>query len=312
MIWLIGSGLMSVDYAKVLDAQDCTYQVIGRGSESAKAFTEKTGKPVICGGLAQHISMSSQMADAAIVSVGVAQLYETTKQLIKAGVKKILVEKPGSTTLAEIEELCQLSAKHSVAVYIAYNRRFYSSVQAAKELIQREGGVTSFHFEFTEWSHIIKHLQKPRDVLNKWFLANSTHVTDLAFFLGGKPKNISCYISGSLEWHDSSSVFSGAGVSTTGALFSYNANWESAGRWSLEVLTKKNKYIFQPVESLKVQKRGELSISDAEVDYKFDMEYKPGLYHQVKSFLDNDENSLCSLCEQAKLMSIYNQMAGYK
>ncbi|RBM33699.1 Gfo/Idh/MocA family protein [Vibrio tarriae] len=311
MIWLIGSGLMSIDYAKVLDAQGCDYQVIGRGNESAKSFTEKTGKAVICGGLAQHIDNTEAVAEAAIVSVGVAQLYETTKQLIEAGVKKILVEKPGATTLAEIEELRQTSEQYGVSVYIAYNRRFYSSVKAVKEMIKNDGGVTSFNFEFTEWSHIIESLNKPEEVLNKWFLANSTHVVDLAFFLGGKPNKISCYISGKLKWHESGSIFAGAGETTTGALFSYGSNWESAGRWRVEILTRENKYIFQPMESLKIQKRGDLAINNFDVDNQFDMDFKPGLYYQVEAFLNGDQDTLCSLKEQAALFAIYNKMAGY-
>ena len=52
--------------------------------------------------------------------------------------------------------------------------------------------------------------------------------------------------------------FSGAGISISGALFSYQANWQSAGRWSVEILTKKNRLILCPLEELKVQKRGVL------------------------------------------------------
>ena len=44
MIWLVGSGPMSVDYAKILDAQNRDYIVIGRGKASAEEFTNKTGK----------------------------------------------------------------------------------------------------------------------------------------------------------------------------------------------------------------------------------------------------------------------------
>lgn len=312
MIWLIGSGLMSIDYAKVLDAQGCDYQVIGRGSESAKSFTEKTGKAVICGGLAQHIANTEAVAEAAIVSVGVAQLYKTTKQLIEAGVKKILVEKPGATTLAEIEELRQLSEQYGSAVYIAYNRRFFSSVLEAQRLIEQEGGVTSFNFELTEWAHVIEKIDKPKEVLNKWFLANSTHVADLAFYLGGKPRDICCFVQGSLYWHQAGSVFSGAGMTEQGALFNYAANWESAGRWSVEVLTKENRYVFRPMEALQVQKRGTIPLVPVEVDDALDKEFKPGLFKQVEAFLDDDARLLCSLEEQCSLFPIYEKMAGYQ
>ncbi|MDN3614790.1 Gfo/Idh/MocA family oxidoreductase [Vibrio gallaecicus] len=245
MIWLIGSGLMSVDYAKVLEAQKHDYIVIGRGEASAEEFTNKTGKEVVQGGLNSFLDSKPELAETAIVSVGVAQLFETTLKLIESGVKQILVEKPGGMTLAEITTLQERSEELACKVYIAYNRRFFSSVLAAREKIAEEGGVTSFNFELTEWAHVIEKIDKPLDVLNKWFLANSTHVADLAFYLGGKPKELASFTQGSLEWHPSSSVFSGAGISEGGALFNYAANWESAGRWSVEVLTKENRYVFR-------------------------------------------------------------------
>ena len=132
-----------------------------------------------------------------------------------------------------------MSENANAKVFIAYNRRFYRAVSEAKRLIEGDGGVTSFNFEFTEWSHEIERLSKAPGVKEKWFLGNSTHVVDLAFFLGGKPSEISCYTQGGTDWHPTASLFSGAGVSEHGALFSYNANWESAGRWGVEVLTKK-------------------------------------------------------------------------
>lgn len=311
MIWLVGSGLMSIDYAKVLDAQGCDYQVIGRGSASAKSFTKKTGKAVVCGGLAHHIANTEVIAEAAIVSVGVAQLYETTKQLIEAGVKKILVEKPGAITLTEIEHLYILTIKYSAEVFIAYNRRFFSSVLEAQNLIELDGGVTSFNFEFTEWSHVIEKMDKSPSILERWFLGNSTHVADLAFYLGGKPREVSCFVDGSLSWHNAGAVFSGAGISETGALFNYSANWQSAGRWSVQIMTSKNRYYFCPLEQLQVQRKGSIVLDIVAVDDTLDREFKPGLYRQVKTFLSSDTSGLCSLMEQYRTFAIYEKIAGY-
>lgn len=311
MIWLIGSGLMSVDYAKVLEAQNHDYLVIGRGQSSAEEFTGKTGKEVIQGGLDKFLDSKPVLAESAIISVGVAQLYETTLMMIESGVKNILVEKPGGMTQAEMDKLYQCSLENACKVYIAYNRRFFSSVVKAQEMIELDGGVTSFNFELTEWSHIIGKLDKQTEVLNKWFLANSTHVADLAFFLGGKPDQISCFTSGSLDWHSSASIFAGAGITTNGALFNYGANWESAGRWSVEVLTKENRYIFRPMESLLIQKRGTIPHVPVEVDNQIDIDFKPGLYRQVESFLSGDSTYLCPISEQLALFPFYEKMAAY-
>lgn len=312
MIWLIGSGPMSVDYAKVLDGLNKEYTVIGRGQVSADKFSNQTGKRVVTGGLELFIKSGVSVPEAAIISVGVAQLYDTALKLIEIGVKNILVEKPVAVSYQQIEDLCARCDTHNCNIFVAYNRRFFSSVLEAKKRIEQEGGASSFNFELTEWAHVIEKLDKPVYELNKWFLTNSTHVADLAFFLGGKPKKLACFTTGSLEWHPDASIFAGSGISEIGALFNYAANWESAGRWSVEILTKEQRYIFRPMEQLQVQKRGQIAINPVEVDDSLDKEYKPGLYKQVEAFLKQDSEHLCSLSEHKIQFSFFEKMAGYE
>ena len=114
-------------------------------------------------------------------------------------------------------------------------------------MIADDGGVTSFNFEFTEWSHQIEKLDKPKGELEGG-MANSTHVVDLAFFLGGVPIEMNSYVKVALPWYSKAAAFAGAGISDKEVPFSYKANWMSAGRWSVEILTNENKYIFEPKE----------------------------------------------------------------
>ena len=83
----------------------------------------------------------------------------------------------------------KLAEANEANVYIAYNRRFYASVLEAKRRIDEDGGLSSFIFEFTEWSHSITNLDKTKFQLNNWFIGNSTHVIDAAFFLVANLKN---------------------------------------------------------------------------------------------------------------------------
>lgn len=310
-LWLIGAGSMAKDYDKALKGLGCNFTVIGRGEKSALNFTENTGTKVITGGLESVIAQSSEVPQFAIVATGVDVLASNCKALINAGVKNVLVEKPAGVNIEEITEVYNLSQKYNTKVYVAYNRRFFASVLKAKEIIAEDSGVSSFNFEFTEWAHIIENLKKGEGVLDNWFLANSTHVVDLAFFLGGKPQEISTYTSGSLEWHSRSSNFAGAGISKTGALFSYCANWEAPGRWAVEILTSAHRLYLKPMEKLDIQKKGSIAVEPVKIDDKLDIEYKPGLYRQVSAFLNSDETHLCSLDEHVENLSIYDNIAGY-
>lgn len=305
-ILLVGTGLMGVEYAKVLHSLNLSLIVVGRGEKSAINFKSATGITPITGGMKKWLK-NHKPPTTAIVAVNEEEAGKTTRLLIKNGVKKILAEKPGGLNDADIKLTLKFAKKFEAKVFIAYNRRFYASTIKAKEIIKKDGGILSLIFDFTEWSHIIKKLNTPPKVKKEWFLANSTHVIDLAFFLSGKPVKICSYKRGQLDWHPSGSIYSGAGITKSGALFSYHANWESAGRWNIEIMTPKSKLIFKPLEKLHVQKIGNTTIEEVSIDDELDNKFKPGIYREVQSFLGN-QNGLPSLEEQVESLEYYNKI----
>jgi len=307
-ILLVGCGYMGREYCRVLQALKADICVVGRGETSAKRFYEETGVMPYIGGISKFLSERGISLQRAIVATNVEELYETVKLLIDKGAKEILVEKPGAFTYEQIQELNALAKEHETDIFIAYNRRFYASVRKAKELINEDGGVSSFRFEFTEWIHKILSLGKDPSSLQQLFLGNSTHVVDLAFYLGGVPEEMCSYAKGSLDWCGKPGQYSGAGVTLTGATFSYYADWESAGRWSVEILTKKRKMILCPLEELRCQDRGSLSVEKMEIDDTLDQQFKPGLYLETKAFLDHDFNVLLPIQEHVRLCTLYRQI----
>ena len=305
---LIGAGPMAVDHSKVLDALNVEYTVIGRSKNSAMKFESATGHRVVQGGLAKYISSVDQVPNQAIVSVGVEELAESTKLLILKGVKYILLEKPAGLTIKEITDLSKVAKNYNATVYVAYNRRFFSSVLNAQKIIQEDGGVQNFTFEITEWGHTIEPLEKAPGVKENWFLGNTSHIVDLAFHLGGLPKSINCYTSGKLPWHNRSAIFAGSGESQNGALFSYQGNWGAPGRWSLDIITQRHRLIFKPLEKLQIQQLGSIAIEEILLDDKLDHNYKSGLYMQFKSFIQGANNNLCSLEEHVKNCLFYENL----
>lgn len=310
-IWIIGTGPMAQDYIKVLEGLNIEYTVIGRGESSASACRKLSSKEVVTGGLDNYLTSNPAVAEYAIVAVPVEELEACCISLMNYGTKHILVEKPAGVDATEIHTLNEQAKTLHVNLLLAYNRRFYASTLMAEKMIQEDGGVTSIHFEFTEWSHVIETLKKPEAIFQKWFLGNSTHVVDLAFHLAGAPEELSAYTKGSLSWHESASVFVGAGTTNKGALFSYHANWEAPGRWQVEVLTKKHRYIFKPMEELKIIKIGSVKEESVDIDYTLDKEFKPGLYKQTEAFLEKDFSKHCSISEQSDKIDNYYRMANY-
>ena len=181
----------------------------------------------------------------------------------------------------------------------------------ARKLISEDGGATSCIFEFTEWSHVIAPLVKGPGVKEAWFLANSTHVVDLAFHLCGSPKDWAAWQGGALDWHPAAARFSGSGITELDILFSYHADWDAPGRWGIEVLTRKNRFILRPMEQLQVMEKGSVSVKSLDLDDELDKKFKPGLYRQVQAFLAQDNNLFCTLDEQFQHSVFYDKMAGY-
>lgn len=312
-VWLIGCGAIGIAYAKVLTALGADYIVVGRGEENAMVFERETGQGVIRGGLEAFLQRQPSLPQAVIIAVNVDALASTAIQLINYGIKQLLIEKPGVCEYSEIVQLESLAKKENCVVRLAYNRRFYSSVFLAERIIADDGGVKSFHFEFTEWSHTIKNLPKPKAILENWFIANSSHVIDTAFFLGGRPNELSSFHMGGTDWHPSSSIFAGAGISDKGALFSYQANWEAPGRWAIEILTVKHRLYLKPMEKLFIQNLGSLDIQSVPaLDDELDTKFKPGFFQQTKAFLEGDFTRFCTIAEQKEnIYKFYVKMSGY-
>ena len=310
MNYIIGTGPMAQDYAEVLTALKKDFTVIGRGAHSAEKFTEKLGVRPFVGGLTVFLEAQKFKADdAVIIATGTENLMEVLKISLLSGAGKILIEKPAALSIEELLANSDFLKKHQNQVFVAYNRRFYASVVETIKLIEEDGGLENIHFEFTEWAHRIEPLEKAPGVKENWFFANSTHVVDLAFFLAGKPKDWCAYSKeGQLTWHEKTK-FVGAGITEHGVLFSYNSNWESAGRWAIELMTSKRRIYLKPLEGIQIQMKGSIQLENHDFDKALEEKFKPGLFEQVRHFLDQPE-ALKTLGEQFEDAAIYQKILG--
>lgn len=312
MIWIIGAGGMAREYAKVLKALDKEFICVGRGEKSAKEFEEATCVPAFVGGLDKYLEGKPALPEAVIVATVEKSHVPNCIALMKYGVKRIFCEKPGFLYPQELDEVAKVSKECGAEIYYAYNRRFFASTLAAEKVIKEDGGLLSFNFEFTEWGHVIATYNFPKETLDNWFFANSTHVVDLAFFIGGIPVEMTCLAKDEIDWHKPSN-FAGAGKTDKGALFNYQANWDAPGRWAVELLTSKHRIYLKPMEQLQMQDKGSVKVYPVEIDDHLDKEFKPGFYLETKAFLEGDTERLCSLGQQKMhVKNIYSRIISGK
>ena len=169
---MIGAGVMAHDYLKVLEGLEQEVIVIGRSEENCQKIRDIYSCEVVSGGIQKFLNTKPEIPQKVIVAVGIEALKDTTIKLLNYGITDILLEKPGVGYASEIDELSQVAKQKDARVLLAYNRRFYASVVKAMEIIKEDGGLSSFNFEFTEWSHMIGDLVKEEAEHQNWFLGN--------------------------------------------------------------------------------------------------------------------------------------------
>lgn len=307
-VLLVGAGGMAVAHAHALAALGITPRVFGRGEASAARFRGQTGIEAGTGLLADQISAERDLPATAVVAVNAHALAEVTETLMRAGVRRLLVEKPAALDLDELDRLRAASRETGATVHVAYNRRFMASVLRADDFIAEDGGILSVRFDFTEPAARIAGLGKPARELATWFYGNSTHVLDLALHFFGPPELLSATVAGqgAIDWHPSGAVYAGYGRGPGNRVLSWHANWLAPGRWGVEVMTSRRKLILQPLERLRVQEQGSFAEVEVELEDGDDRAFKPGVLKQLRAFLTGDRaERLQDLEAHARCVAFY-------
>lgn len=251
----------------------------------------------------------------AIVAVPVDRLAAVTAAVVGAGVKRVLVEKPAVLDVGSGEATLAAAAACGARLWVGYNRRFFASVLAAHDLIEKAGEpISSVRVDFTERSHQIEGLDHPAAVKARWVTVNSLHPIDLALHAVGLPDpgGFSACRSGSLAWHPAAAVMVGSGFTRTGVAFSYHANWTAPGGWSVEWLTASARYVFRPLEELRIERSGAPLAALERIPDDLDLRFKPGLHRQCREFLSEEPSPrLATYRDALQLVRLAAEIAGY-
>ena len=310
-VLIIGGGYMGKEYAHVLEQlgiNDVT--IVTKSPKQASDFSAKFDYTILDGGFEKQLS-SVGKKDLVIVAIPTELLISATKLAIKTGQTRILLEKPGSLFHKELFSLNEIIDQQKVR--IAYNRLLYPNFHKIKQLAENEGGITSCKFDFTEWTHKIPFDVYQENEYTLWGISNSLHVITMALELIGMPKEIVSFQFGKLDWHPSGSIFVGTGVSEENIPFSYHANWESSGRWMVEIMTKENSYRLMPLEEIHVCKKGTVEWKSVDFQVAF-QELKFGIAEQVVTMLDDeleDEIGMVTIEKAIEYNKIAEKIFGY-
>jgi predicted dehydrogenase len=274
---------MAREYLKVFGDRGLPVEVVGRDAGRAGEVGAAFGIPARGGGVESIGDLSGYAG--VVVATGVAELAAAATAAVDQGARALLVEKPGALYRRELEELA--ARAHGLPAWVAYNRRFFPSVEAARARVDADGGLLAATFEFTELAGRVLPVMGARPdaaaLLPRLGVVNSLHVIDLFLHLAGLPSDWWHTRGGGLEWHPAGSVFCGAGTTDAGVHFSYLATWGGAGRWGLELTTDRHRLVLRPLEQLRVQERDSFDVAAAALPRE-PAALKPGLGGVVDAF----------------------------
>ncbi len=236
---VIGSGEISKYHIEAMRASNFSLEAISGSlnSETAKKLSKIYN-------FKKYYASSRELAINSSKNLDVLLICCNTKNIVKyvklAGKKiKILCEKPVSYNLKELKKI-QISFPN---VRVAYNRRFYESVNFLKKKLKDEFLNHVTNIELPE--KILKSKKKYESILG-----NSVHIFDLMNYLFENPKMLN--ITNKLNKNKFFKNFHF--ISKKNNVVNLLCNWNSSSNFKIEVFFSGGKYLLKPIEVLSIFK----------------------------------------------------------
>jgi predicted dehydrogenase len=300
---VIGAGYMSEEHLKVF-SKHCEIKLCGIYSRT-KVNAIKLAKiydiPLVADSIDELYKITKP--DLVVICVPELQLWNVFVAATNYP-WKMLVEKPIGLSLHETEKFLELTEKQNSEVYIALNRRHYTSTKTLLERLKNSSGNRVVTVIDQEDLIEARKMGQPQEVMNRWMYANSIHIIDLfSIFCRGnfdEIQNFNTNLNGSSRFVSSTIRFD------SGDLGIYHGIWDAPGPWQVSVTTSDTRYELRPLEKLSIQEfpsRYSIDIQQSGTD----LDLKPGLLeqsHQSILMLKNQPHTLPSLKDLLKTVSL--------
>ena len=308
---VIGSGNISKYHIEALGASNFSLEAISGSlnSESAKKLFKIYNFKKYYTSSSELVFNSSKNLDALLICCNTDNIVKYIKL---AGKKiKILCEKPVSNDLKELKKI----QNSFTNVRVAYNRRFYDSVNFLKNNIKKEN-INNYFVNIELPEKILRSRNKYKRVLE-----NSVHIFDLMNFLFNNPEMT--FFTKKLNKNKNFKIFQF--VSKKKNIVNLICNWNSSSNFKIEIFFSGGKYLLQPIEVLSIFKGMKIIEPSLNIPIrtyvptkifqtKFDkkkLKFKPGFKLQAENFYNfvkGRKNNLANLRDAYNALSIASKV----
>lgn len=282
-IAFIGAGYMTTEHMKAFnDIQRVRLSgIFSRTRSKAESLAEKFEIRQVCDSI-EELFKTTQ-ADAVVISVPELETKKVCMDVFKYPWIS-LIEKPVGYNLEVAREILVNADNESRDVYVALNRRHYSSTNVVLNNLEKTSGKRLITIYDQEDAEAASAAGRSKLVVDNWMYANSIHVIDL-FNLFGRGEIVK--VEPLVHWDPENPFIVMAKLEfDSGDIGFYNAVWNAPGPWAVTVSTGEKRFEMRPLESAQYQNRGERKLSDFSLD-DWDNRFKPGLRKQAELFVDS-------------------------
>jgi len=191
----------------------------------------------------------------------------------------VLLEKPAGVDLADAEDIAN-AARPRGRVYVALNRRMYASTAAALDALRTNGQPRFVHVQDQQDQAAALAAGQPAEVVRNWMFANSVHVVDYLRLFG---RGVVTGVQRIVPYQpDNPGVVVAKVDFASGDAGLYEGIWNGPGPWAASISTPAERWELRPLESARVQKRGERRQQEMPAD-ELDQQFKPGFRRQAEA-----------------------------
>lgn len=279
--------------------QPCKIAIIGAGytaREHIKAFADVAGASIV--GIHSRTRSRAEALAAEYnikrVCSSVGELYEQTRaDLVVVTVVELsmntvsqacfefpwtaLLEKPAGYNLADAVEIEVAAREKNRSVFVALNRRFYSSTRAALGGLTDEPRFIKVQDQEDQMAALAA--GQPELVVKNWMYANSIHMIDyLRMFGRGTIQQVETQF----PWRNKEPHVMHATMKfSSGDTGVYEGVWNMPGPWAVTVATHSKRWELRPMEQAHFQNKGERKLHPVDI-HEWDKKFKPGFRLQAE------------------------------
>jgi predicted dehydrogenase len=219
--------------------------------------------------------------DAVLVLVAPDVVASVAADALETG-RPLFVEKPPGLSVAEALDLAERALRGRVLNMVGLNRRFYSSIAAARRAVDSAGALLGLRIEAPEDLARARSAGRSETVLSRWIYANSIHAIDLLRHRGG-PMSSGQVMRELRQPADTNSIVASFEF-TAGHIGEYVAHWGSPGPWTVTLYGVDVRVVLSPLEEgVTIDRtRSARPLPTDDVDRQF----KPGFHGQLNAFLE--------------------------